>query len=501
MDTSNMAMEDYSGVDDMDIDMDIDMRIDTTYEQPEAQQLGMTYFDNEDTRHDTAEHANLGPQSAPDKVHILGLDNLDTDALQAYVREYTDFERFVTVEWINDTSANLRYDSSDAAFDALVRFTDSSVDPSHLGPQQLRRARPHPSYAEVILYVRQATTADVKQKRAHEASRFYLLHPEKDPHERRRQQPTQRKPASRNESDFSKRRFDDREHSRRRARDTFADTMYDEAMITTEGGSDGSTSDSGRRKRARFGGRRGGRDRSASPMRSRTRSADGRRARQRSPRPFTRLNAGKELFGSGAEAPSTLKANQGKELFAAGHVRALKTALGTNELFPEKTATRAKELFPQTKELFPAEKELFPEKIADSKPKELFPHKTATSNHRRTGAVDATSLNVKGAGENRQSRAQSERLTDRPVLAGSGRSLEERITGRDGAADLHILGAARQPGFSVKGAATRDSDDINIKGSAPAASRELFPEKMGAGFGTKIKGRGAPRRRAEDMFG
>jgi hypothetical protein len=174
-----------------------------------------------------------------------------------------------------------------------------------------------------------------------------------------------------------------------------------------------------------------------------------RRSRQRSFSPYSgpaKANIGKELF-------PTLATNQ--------------TALAENsvkELFPNKAASSNNTPMRSSVELFPNKRQSF-------------------SNHRRSNAFDASELDRAG------------------LISGSpqpSRSLEERITGRPSRAntdEVRVRGAAQNSGITIRGAAAGQS------------VKELFPMKVGAGgnagkelFGERIKGRGAPRRKAEDMF-
>ncbi len=74
----------------------------------------------------------------------------------------------------------------------LIAFTNTDlVDVSQLDTLALRPAKPlqvtkdNGNVDTHELQLRQATMADVKKRGAHESSRFYLLHPEKDPREQR----------------------------------------------------------------------------------------------------------------------------------------------------------------------------------------------------------------------------------------------------------------------------------------------------------------------------
>ena len=123
---------------------------------------------------------------APTKVHIRGLDNLTTDNIRQFAGEYYSLDNFQRVEWIDDTSANLIYESAEAASEALNALSDLPDGAAqHVAPLQMRKARALPSNSEAELYIRQATLADKKAPRAHERSRFYLMNPDHDPRERK----------------------------------------------------------------------------------------------------------------------------------------------------------------------------------------------------------------------------------------------------------------------------------------------------------------------------
>lgn len=455
---------------DMDIDMDIDLNIDADISALEHQ---TTHIPEQAPAQTNEPPAAYGALPAPEKVHVRGLDNLTTDDIKAFAAEHFPLDDFVRVEWVDDTSANLLYRSSDVARQALAALTIAdAVDPNSIAPEQQRDARPISSHPGVQLTIRQATMDDVKRRGARDASRFYLLNPDKDPRERRRRAMEERKQGGRrlsgDQGDYIRNGFDDRE-LRRRKGDT-QNSGFDVSMYDDDAGASNGTPDltSGSRKRRRddedlFAGKQVGRlrDRSASPVhdgdgrygfeedsvamqrRVRRRSHSPPRAQPRSIAQGPASNAGKELFGGAA--PSALKPS------------------GPKELLPAFSAS-------------------------PKRSKDLFPHKTERSNHRRTDAFDAA----------------DDTSPARPV---SSRSLADRITGGPasiaGDQGFSIRGGAREPqpaGFSIRGAA--------VGGEVHSKVKELFPMKAGVGgtgnetkelFGEKIKGRGG-RRKAEDMF-
>lgn len=381
------------------------------------------------------------------------MDDLTTDDIKRFATDHYSTEEPSRIEWIDDTSANIVYSSEQVGLQALAALTQlGEEDASALPPLRLRTAKSLSSHLESVLQVRSAVKTDRKKPRAHESSRFYLMHPEHDPREKLRRELAEKRRGHDDDGDYRRLRFDEREHRRRRNRhadDDFNVNMYDDAPASSY--RRGSSTESQERHRSRRNRRPARelfpeegagsgrlRDRSASPGRDdldeMRRSDDERqqtrrRFRERSPR------------GSGA--------NQKKELFPSGDDG------DSRELFPNKTG-------------------------ASYLKKELFPNKT-NSNHRRTDAIDA-------ADETADLFARGMSV---PLVDGAA----ENDTG-----ELYIKGAANDQGMALRGYA----NGASIKGNAQAV-KELFPSKYNnnAGkelFSDKLEGRGGRRRRAEDMF-
>lgn len=74
---------------------------------------------------------------APTKVHIRGLDNLSQDDILKWIEEHSSIDLFKKVQWIDDTSANLIYDTDIAAAEALNALSAEEV----IEPLQLRAAK------------------------------------------------------------------------------------------------------------------------------------------------------------------------------------------------------------------------------------------------------------------------------------------------------------------------------------------------------------------------
>lgn len=120
-----------------------------------------------------------GQSVIPEKLHIRGLNTLTTADIRAYVKEHCSSaeDLFKRVEWIDDESANLIFDNSEAATDALLALSEEVV----ADELALRPAKPISTHPGVQLQIRQAIAADVKLPGAKDRSRFYLFNPQYDP--------------------------------------------------------------------------------------------------------------------------------------------------------------------------------------------------------------------------------------------------------------------------------------------------------------------------------
>ena len=400
----------------------------------------------------------------PDKVHIRGVDDLTTEDIKAFSLEHSPDSPVARVEWIDDSSANIIYDAPATALEALLRFT-SQTSPlsSDLSALDLRAAKAFTSRPESHLRVRLALITDRKRPRAHETSRFYLLHPEHDPRELRRA--SRGRDSSRR--DYKKRRYSDEEDSRRRRRDVddgFDASMYDDNDPSAA--RDLTASSPTGRVRREIDSYHPARDRSASPARQ---NGEGLSRRKRTPPPSYRPHD-----------PNP---------------------------FPKQN--RDKELFP-TKNVPPEDKDLFSNRILARKiKKDLFPHKANMSHHRRSDAFDAADETADlFAGR------MSVPLTDG---ASEGKSLGDRVTrasesyGRLGNPNGNKHGNAAviqsnnngDQGINIRGV----SNGLSIRGGASSSHagtiKELFPGKANTGkelFSERLKGRGGTRTKAEDLF-
>ncbi|PLB45142.1 hypothetical protein P170DRAFT_416116 [Aspergillus steynii IBT 23096] len=457
----------------MDVSMDIDMDLDLG-PIPEPEHIGADPATADAMVQDRATD-HLTEEAQYEKVHIRGVDELTTDNIRQFATSHFATEEPARIEWIDDTSANIVYSSSDAGLQALAAFTQvTEEEDAALPALRLRSAKLLSSHPDSVLQVRSAVKTDRKRPRAHEASRFYLMHPEHDPRERLRRELSDRRRqggGDTSDGDYHRRRFDGLELRRRRDRDVdegITANMYDDTRAPSTDYSDTDRDREGRGRRGRRdlfdddGGRSSGRlrNRSASPGRDtlmesgyldQDRPGSRRRFRERSP-PSSRHNEGKELFPSSKSSGATS---------SDPHAR---------ELFPNKPTTSY------------LKKELFPSKV---------------SNHRRSDAIDVADETA-----DLFSRRISIPLVDGAHDQPQRNRNVELFPDDAESGDVSIRGAAGQDqGMSIRGSA----NGLSIKGRGSSV-RELFPSKFhnNAGkelFSEKIEGRGGPRRRAEDMFG
>ncbi|KAK1770487.1 hypothetical protein QBC33DRAFT_555965 [Phialemonium atrogriseum] len=123
----------------------------------------------------------------PYKIHVRGLDTFNPEEVKGYVAEHFSSGLFDRVEWIDDSSANLVFKSESTAQEALIALSSVEIaDATQLPPLEALPAKPYSGKPDSTLLVRLAVTGDRKEVGAAARSRFYLLHPEYDPEERRR---------------------------------------------------------------------------------------------------------------------------------------------------------------------------------------------------------------------------------------------------------------------------------------------------------------------------
>ncbi|RDW84590.1 hypothetical protein BP6252_02180 [Coleophoma cylindrospora] len=435
---------------DMDIEMDIDVGIvdDMAVQDVEILQAEPEVQLNGQAPNDTSSPDNLQP--APEKVHIRGLDNLTTKDIKDFASEYFSAGRVERVEWIDDSSANIIYDSPEVAREALIAFSAQELsDPSLLPLLQTIPAKPLSQHPQTNLEIRLAVLGDRKQAGARERSRFYLFNPEHDPAERRKRAPGRRGGNSyrdRDDGGYRSQRYDDYEQRRRQDGDRnagFNASLYDDDDAALASRAD--------RRNDRRGSASSGSD---------SRGRDSRRVKARG-------SAGKELFPDRSDRGRLLRD---------------RSASPARDSAAERNREKARIIKGRLRE-------------TDAEPKELFPSKTATQ---RSGAFDITD-DTADLFANKMSVPFTDGNSDGRLNRGS--SLASRITSNDLASRITTRGEERDV-LNIRGTAkVPTGPGFAIKGTADV--RELFPAKNNSGkelFGDKLEGRGGRRQRAEDLF-
>ncbi|TAQ83621.1 hypothetical protein B7494_g8057 [Chlorociboria aeruginascens] len=404
-------------------------------------------------------------QHTREKVHLRGLDNLNTSDLRAFASEYFSGQEIDRIEWIDDSSANIVYSSPDIAEQALLAFSAVEIsDASQLQPLQTVPAKSFPLHPETSLEVRLAVIGDRKQAGARDRSRYYLFHPEHDPAERRKKGGFGRRGGNmyrdREDDIYCSQRYDDREHRKRQIEDEdsgFNASLYDddEAALANRIGHRSGSISSG----SSFNGQ------------------GGRRVRFRGA-------AGKELFpGRGGRADRSSGRLRGR---SASPVRNEDGDMGRSR----DTAASANRLKAQ----------MIKAQLRDSRStKELFPHKAGTSiSHYRSDAFDAADSTA-DLFASRMAVPFTDGSAD--VWSTNGSTLASRVTG-------DLIGrltskTTSSGGFAIRGGANvSGTQAFTIKGASNAV-KELFPRTGNSGkelFSERLEGRGGRRQKAEDLF-
>jgi hypothetical protein len=524
---------------DMDIDMNIDMEIDPEVArmQAEAEAINARAQQQaaEAAQHDAMNGIEQAPEEGevepnaivPHKVHLRGLDDLTTQKIEAGVREVCDLDLYHRLQWIDDTSANLIFNTEAAAADALAAL--SAEEESE--PLRLRAVKPLEALGGSQLQARMAIESDVKVAGAKDRSRFYLMNPAYDPDSRPRKRKNVREQGPRYKR--SRRQSEDEIFHRRNSQQStpFNVDFYDDPPSAAEPAarraSPSSASSYDVKKKTRsgedlFAGRDNGRlrnnnsrDRSASPDRdgdgrygfseeqpyrrtARQRSATPPRLRRNRENQDARLERSKELFPprgttstlkSGGQAPEPRRPANGN----------------TTDLFPDRTTNGSRELFPDKAQ----------HRRHDARDIAIDEVATAIGQYNLDGTFEAIAYTytISGPGRAGQKSKPNEN---------AGRDLFARVTGGPQSSSNNGRlrngdSAAQDQGFSFKGAG-RDEPGFSILGASGNSeknrerganlARELFPHRAGAGSGApnggkdlfdgRIKGRA--RKRAEDLF-
>jgi hypothetical protein len=371
------------------------------------------------------------------KVHIRGLDTLTSNDIRTYVKEhFGDVEK---IEWIDDTSANLVFNTVYTAQDAILALSAIDIaDPTQLPVLECLPAKPISSKPELNLQVRFAVVGDKKQAGAAARSRFYLLHPEYDPEERRRE--------ANNRNRYRDRHGDTRYHRGERGHregwtdtdpsDTFDASLYDDDEETLA-------------KRATRG--------------------------RRSITPTHR-----DLESDSHDSSYRLQ-KQSKELFEGrrrGRKGPLERGRSASPVYRNESSNRDKRGNSKNRAAADSIKSRL---VTDNRAKELFPSKLAAENKTQLGQADPATDAADFMGK---TMVISNSSDDRDTQATSSHDL------------FSIRGMASQKGassgFAIKGAAAASVKELFPNKFGSNAGKELFAEKL--------EGRGRRRQRAEDLF-
>ncbi|KAH6890003.1 hypothetical protein B0T10DRAFT_44903 [Thelonectria olida] len=330
----------------MDLDIEMDDAVDTTLDVPIAESEHNDIL-QPDEPEEPGEVADDDPPVddsktiVPTKVHVRGVDTLHTSDIKDYVKAH--FGLVDRVEWIDDTSANLIFSSEPTARDAIVALSAVPVaDATALAIGETLPAKPFEGKPETNLHIRFAVLSDRKEAGAALRSRYYLLHPEHDPEERRRRHQENRSRYRDRDGDY-RRDGDRREHGRQRRHsdedvETFEASMYDDTpRARSRRGSD--TEDRPRpyarenRGKELFGDNRPRRNRSASPRRdgdgddlmADRAGSSGNRVRARTLKDrISSDNGAKELFptrGSGSGSRGGSRLDQLEQAIGSAHLK------------------------------------------------------------------------------------------------------------------------------------------------------------------------------------
>ncbi|KAK0635514.1 hypothetical protein B0T17DRAFT_483649 [Bombardia bombarda] len=457
---------------DLDIEMDVDMDVQDIPHILEAYTHDIITGEEQEPGEVEEEPINGDDEAqadkaiVPNKVHIRGLDTFTPEEVKAYLAEHYGTGQFDRIEWIDDSSANLIFKYDSTAQEALVALAAVQIaDVTQLLPLIEVRAKDFSRKPDSVLQVRFATVGDRKVTGAAARSRFYLLHPEYDPEERRRRGEFTRGKYRDRDGGYRRERGgggNDRQRSRQEEEDPepFDVSLYDDNpdalakrihVRPRSSRRDSVSTASSESDRIKSHARRN-REKELFPDR---RSAGGLQSRNRSASPIRDRDEGARMDLD----------DEARDIAA---LRSREKGRSLKERFSKEPTTASKS------------KELFPEKANRGK-KELFPTKVSSSS--------AT-----------ESKAQMDQVDDTTVLASA--KLADRITPRTAAA------ATPASGFNIRGIAKQRSTDqgIAIKGTGTTV-KELFPDrfdKFGNSskelFADKLGGRGRRRQKAEDLF-
>lgn len=412
------------------------------------------------------------PTVLPNKLHIRGLEVLDETQLKQYVSAHVGGKGADRIEWVDDASANLVFNSESAAQDALKLLAAVEIlDVTQLPPLEVLPAKPVAEKPEVALQVRFALESDRKVKGAAQRSRFYLFHPEWDPE-------TEEGKRRREGRDRRYRDREDRGGYRRSGRGRYDDRNEEEPETFDVNLYDDDTGALARRETPR--------ERRRRDSRSPSEPADSDRYRP--------LNAGKELFPN-KKPRDALRSERG----AHSRDRSRSPARDDRDAMMDDLA-KDREV-QRNRDTARSLKERISRPRSSNNTRELFPNKVSNGSKAQMDQVPADVL----AGMLRLSYDGS---ADFPSSFSAFRS-QQTPSQSIKIVTLKFADRVTEPsnGISIKGLARQSNPQqgISIKGSAN--KKELFPDKLGGNlnsgkelFADRLEGRGRRRQKAEDLY-
>ncbi|KAJ4418970.1 hypothetical protein N0V85_001229 [Neurospora sp. IMI 360204] len=340
------------------------------------QEPGEIDDDATDSVNGSGDNAQSDKTFVPTKVHVRGLDTFNPQEVKDYVSEHCGLTQFDRVEWIDDTNANLVFRSEALAQEVLVALASVAIaDPTALPPLEEVPAKGFSGKPDSVLFVRFAVQGDRKVVGAAARSRFYLLHPEYDPEERKRRgEFRDRRYRDRDDGPRGRKNYRNDRNDRRREREEEEGEPFDVNLYDDDSTALGKrvTRPSSTRPQSRS--RRGSVSSNFSTESNRLRSYARQnrekelfpdRRRSRSPR--QRNRSASPLRDRDSDARMDLDAERDNRYRDAASLRSREKGRAIMERLA-KTEPRGSDN--TTKELFPSKA---------NKPKELFPTKVSST--------------------------------------------------------------------------------------------------------------------------
>lgn len=158
----------------------------------------------------------LQPQKSwPEYLNLQGVGDFDPNDPLYYAMEILGTEpRVKQLRWVNDSSVNLEFYSTEDAALALTAFTHTDTNPTSIAAQTSRPAKPYSKKPDSALMIREANAGDQKPKGAANRSNYYQRNP--DVRGNTQREPRRRQPPKRDLLDYGDEEMGSRSRRRRR---------------------------------------------------------------------------------------------------------------------------------------------------------------------------------------------------------------------------------------------------------------------------------------------